>query len=132
MSQVERRRAKRSTTLKKGKIVFNNAMCTVECTIKDLSTTGAGLELPLWEDLPEDFTLVIAGGASRQCEVAWSSNNRLGVQFVEGDGVVESPSRAVAERPARTQLDNKASLLAKIDDIQRQLDALRAEIDASA
>ncbi len=132
MSQVERRRAKRSNTLKKGKIIFNNAMCTVECTIKDLSASGAGLELPLWEDLPEDFVLVIAGGASRQCEVAWSSNNRLGVQFVDVDGVVESPARAVAERPARLPLDNKASLLARIDDIQRQLDELRAEIDANA
>ena len=122
MLQVERRRAKRNTTLKKGKIVFNNAMCTVECTIKDLSSTGAGLELPLWEDLPEDFVLVIAGGPSRQCEVAWSANNRLGVQFKE--------SEAVAEKAAPTQLDNKASILARIDDIQRQLDALRAEIDA--
>ena len=132
MLQAERRQTKRNATLKKGKIVFNNAMCTVECTIKDLSSSGAGLELPLWEDLPEDFVLVIAGGTSRHCEVAWSANNRLGVQFVDAESAPLKTAHLPAAHDTAREAGNTESLLARIDDIQRQLDALRAEIEASA
>lgn len=123
MLPSDRRQSKRKTTLKKGKIIFNNAMCVVECTIKDLSDTGAGLELPLWQDLPEDFALVIAGGPSHNCEVAWFANNRLGVQFVN--------EAAQDERPAAEPSDYK-SLLGRLDDLQRQLDSLREEIRSRA
>lgn len=125
MLQSDRRRADRKSTLKKGKIIFNNAMCVVECTIKDLSTTGAGLELPLWQDLPEDFSLVISGGPTRTCEVAWAASNRLGVHFVDSQQPAPE-QRQVADR------SDYGSLLARLDDLQRQLDSLREEIKARA
>lgn len=129
MPKAEQRLGSRKSTLKKGNIIFRDGMCVVGCTIKDLSATGAGLELYEWEDLPAAFLLKIAGGQSRECEVIWSANNRLGVRFVD-----EDPSAPAAEPGSG---DPKAELLARVDEISRQhgllgsqLDALRAEIKA--
>ncbi len=66
--------------LKTGRIEF--AGSSLDCVVRSLSETGAGLEItsPLW--FPDSFTLVIeSDGLIRSCRIAWRADRRVGVIF---------------------------------------------------
>ena len=56
---------------------------SIDCVIRDLSTTGAKLEVSNQTDsIPSKFTLAIPGDALRlPCAVVWRSQYRMGVHF---------------------------------------------------
>jgi hypothetical protein len=77
---VDYRKAPRRRILKSGMIAYGDQ--SIECTVRNLSTTGASLEIstPLW--LPARFTLVIpSDGLRRRTRVAWRKGKRMGVAF---------------------------------------------------
>jgi hypothetical protein len=77
---TEKRTAQRHRVLKGGKIAFDGN--DVECTVRNLSSKGAALELASSVDLPPSFMLVIeADQFVRRCHPVWSSNKRIGVAF---------------------------------------------------
>lgn len=126
-NSIEQRGAKRYTTLKKGNIIFNNAMCNVECLIRDLSKSGARIELPLWHDLPKRFMLAIAGGPSRQCEVVWSVGNWLGVNFTDQSAALQQP--AISQESCREDLLSRIGRMQqKLGDLHVGLNSLRADL----
>lgn len=55
----------------------------IACTIRDLSTTGAALELSKIDlRIPEAFTLVVPeDGLKLRCQVVWRKDFRIGVAF---------------------------------------------------
>jgi hypothetical protein len=116
--RFEQRQGKRVSTLKKGRIVFNNGHSVVDCTVRNTSETGAGLELPCHVELPGTITLVIEGGAKRECDVVWSANNKLGVTYVD-------PSLG------RQTESPRHLFLRRIRLIEDQLDELRSEIETT-
>jgi DNA-binding XRE family transcriptional regulator len=61
----------------------NTGMTSVPCTIRNVSGTGAGLELnsTLWSN---QFTLVWSDGLRKSCRVAWRKGRRMGVAFTDG------------------------------------------------
>ena len=75
------RREARKTTLKSGRIIYNNATCLAECRIENLTERGAGLRLADLIDLPDAFTLELLGGPKRTCKVRWRRGVRVGVEF---------------------------------------------------
>ena len=48
----------------------------------DISETGAQLELFDTQSIPDEFLLIVAGGAKRLCQMVWRSKDRVGVTFV--------------------------------------------------
>ena len=75
-----RRNAPRRRVLKTGLIEL--ADTTIECTVRDLSGTGAALEVvtPLY--IPDRFTLFIPSEQSkRKCRIVWRKGKRIGVTF---------------------------------------------------
>ena len=54
-----------------------------ECSISDISETGARIVLKSDHELPERFTLLLteSGGARRRCRVVWRSGLTIGVEF---------------------------------------------------
>ena len=77
-----KRTAPRQRTLKGGLIVLPNKMSTFECTIRNLSETGALLELASTLGIPQRFTLRMDDGSpEREVSVAWRTDRRLGVHF---------------------------------------------------
>jgi hypothetical protein len=77
---TEQRTAQRHRVLKGAKIAFDGT--DVECTVRNLSSKGAALELASSVDLPPSFMLVIeADRFIRRCHPVWSSNKRVGVAF---------------------------------------------------
>jgi hypothetical protein len=77
----ERRMVHRHRTLKGGSISFNHAG-RIDCLVRNLSTSGACLEVASQAGIPEDFVLVVGHGHVRQnCHVIWRSATRMGVAF---------------------------------------------------
>jgi len=77
---VETRIAPRYRVLKAAKIEFLGS--TIDCTVRDLSTTGAALEVSSQIGIPAKFTLVVPGdGLHLPCHVIWRKEYRIGVAF---------------------------------------------------
>ena len=50
--------------------------------VRNISETGAALEVASPLGIPETFNLVISGDhSSRRCQVAWRKDKRIGVAF---------------------------------------------------
>ena len=81
MSTGEARRAPRLRTLKGGSIIFGWA-ALIDCTVRNISETGAALDIESPAGIPDEFILVIKPEiAKRSCRVAWRAAKRIGVQF---------------------------------------------------
>jgi hypothetical protein len=75
----EKRNSQRSRPLKGGTISFGGGGA-IDCTIRNLSSTGANLEVVSPVGIPDDFTLVIRPDQiQHSCRVAWRRQNRIGV-----------------------------------------------------
>jgi PilZ domain len=77
----EGRRAPRHRVLKAGTITFGGG-AGISCTIRNLSDTGAALEVSSPIGIPAEFVLVVdADNSTRQCRVVWRKERRIGVTF---------------------------------------------------
>jgi hypothetical protein len=77
---VERRAVRRHKVTKGATISFDGN--GVSCIVRNLSTSGATLELPNSVSLPTSFTLEIkADQFIRRCRRVWSRDKRIGVAF---------------------------------------------------
>jgi hypothetical protein len=80
----ENRRAFRRRVLKSATIEFDGGAHS--CAVRNLSTTGAALDVPYALAIPHEFTLVMGtGGMNRRCRVIWRKENRLGIAFDEAN-----------------------------------------------
>jgi len=78
----ERRRSPRYKTLKSGVIIFGLAPA-VECIIRNISDTGAGIEVKNAAAIPDAFQLLIKPElVKRHCRVIWRKHDWIGAQFV--------------------------------------------------
>jgi hypothetical protein len=74
------RTAARQRVLKAGTIAFSGA--GIDCTVRNLSETGAALEVASVVGIPTEFSLVISSDSvNRKCRVVWRKLNRIGVAF---------------------------------------------------
>jgi hypothetical protein len=77
---VERRAKRRHKVLKGGTVSFDDSGAA--CLVRNLSTSGATLELASSISLPTSFTLEIkADQFIRRCRRVWSRDKRIGVAF---------------------------------------------------
>jgi hypothetical protein len=76
----ERRATSRRRVFKAGTIEFDGA--AVDCIIRNLSTSGAALEVARPIGIPHEITLNIRTCNERQhCYIIWRRENRVGVVF---------------------------------------------------
>jgi PilZ domain len=76
----ENRRAIRRRVLKGATIEFDGG--AFSCAVRNLSETGAALDIPFLFGIPHEFRLIMeTDQASRHCRVIWRKENRLGVAF---------------------------------------------------
>jgi PilZ domain len=76
----ERRAQPRKRVFKAGTIEFDGV--GVDCTIRNISATGAGLEVVSPLTIPHEITLNIRSGEVRQhCYIVWRKEKRIGVAF---------------------------------------------------
>ena len=76
----EGRKAPRHRVLKAGTISFGGA--GISCTIRNLSETGAALDVTSPVGIPNEFVLIVeADSSARQCRIVWRKERRIGVAF---------------------------------------------------
>jgi hypothetical protein len=76
----EKRALARKRVLKAGTIEFGGS--AIHCTVRNLSTTGAALDVPSPVGIPEKFHLVLSSDALRfACRVVWRKAARIGIVF---------------------------------------------------
>ena len=77
---AEERSAPRYKVLKGGTIAFDGS--GIPCTVRNLSSSGAAIEVPNTAGLPPSFMLIIeADDFIRRCRPVWSNEKRVGVAF---------------------------------------------------
>jgi hypothetical protein len=77
---VETRRALRHRVLKTGTIEFAGG--SIDCTVRNLSTTGAALRVSSAIGIPEEFALAIQDdGLKLLCHVVWRKEFQIGIAF---------------------------------------------------
>jgi hypothetical protein len=77
---TEKRATRRHKVLKGATIAFDGN--GVACTVRNLSSHGAALDLASSVILPASFTLLIeADQFIRRCHPVWSHEKRIGVAF---------------------------------------------------
>jgi len=76
-----RRTTARLRTLKSGKIFLGS--WGVPCTVKNLSATGACLQVQTTYGIPARFEFALTGEERKACKVTWLDETRLGVEFVQ-------------------------------------------------
>ncbi len=72
--------AARRRTLKAGTIEFSGG--GIDCTVRNISETGAALEVvsPLF--IPDRFTLFVPSDQfKRPCHIVWRKEKRIGIAF---------------------------------------------------
>ncbi len=78
---IEKRAAPRHRVLKHGTLAFGGGG-GVDCMVRNISNSGARLDIANPVGLPASFTLVIqTDHFMRRCHPVWSSENRIGVAF---------------------------------------------------
>ena len=78
---IERRTAPRHRVLKQGMLAFRGGG-GADCTVRNISSTGARIEIANPVGLPDQFTLVIAADHfMRHCHAVWSADRRIGIAF---------------------------------------------------
>jgi hypothetical protein len=92
MTDSETRIAKRHKVLKSGKMIFNRNQSVMDCTIRDLSDTGAKLIAKGAAHVPEEIRLLTTqDNMIRDARVIWRKDEMLGVHFVSD--AIRAPSR---------------------------------------
>jgi len=79
---MEQRRQTRARTLKSARILFNDHRSVIDCTVRNLSPTGACLNVASALGIPERFDVMFdADHTVRPCRLVWHNEKQLGVEF---------------------------------------------------
>ncbi|ENN87272.1 hypothetical protein RHSP_25400 [Rhizobium freirei PRF 81] len=78
----ESRTSGRKRTLLGAKIIFNGGHSIFDCVVRNLSETGAMIQIENPLSAPDSFDLQLSDNRLLACEVRWRKINSIGVQFV--------------------------------------------------
>jgi hypothetical protein len=76
----QKRSAARKRILKSGTIEFNGG--AIDCIVRNISETGAALDVTSPIGIPDSFRLIISSEDQRKlCHIVWRKESRIGVRF---------------------------------------------------
>jgi hypothetical protein len=113
---VDQRPASRVRTIMQGRIVFNNRSATLDCVIRNLSESGAKLELSCSVTLPDRFELVIPRkGETRRARIVWRKDDLMGIAFEKAaEQAPEQDSMAARLKSAQDENSRLRQRLAEL------------------
>ena len=93
MMMIEARRAERTRSFLRARIIYNNRNSTIECIVKNFSPFGAKIELDNAMSIPNAFDLETPQkGRTFRSRLAFRNETSIGVEFIEDE--VETGDRA--------------------------------------
>ncbi|MBL0406549.1 PilZ domain-containing protein [Microvirga aerilata] len=97
---MEHRRSPRARTILNGRVVFNSRCSLIDCTIRDLSDTGAQITFSHPLSLPAELELEIPKkGLSTRAKVMWSNGANHGLLFLDAEQATPSNSSVLRGEP---------------------------------
>ena len=76
----DKRKLRRTRVLKAGTISFGGS--AISCTVRNLTRSGAMLDVTSPLGVPKEFTLVISSeDVHHECRIVWIKEKRIGVSF---------------------------------------------------
>ena len=82
MAEDEKRNSPRQRVLKAAKIITMDNTSVVDCTVRNLSDSGAQLVIEKSVKMPDEFQFFLANGDTvRDAELAWHRGDRVGLKF---------------------------------------------------
>ena len=119
---TEGRASERTRTFLKAVIEFNNGAAKLDCTVKNISATGARIDIAASVNLPKEFNLQIPHrGEVLRVQMVWREKSSIGVSFLPAS------QKAQTAQPARTVADLEAEntrLRARVRELSRRLENL--------
>jgi hypothetical protein len=90
---ADRRQSPRHRALKAGRIVFGNMAMSFDCTIRNMSDTGARLQVDANTNVPGEFYFIItADHLVARAHVMWRTPHEVGIHYLE-------PLRSIRDHP---------------------------------
>jgi hypothetical protein len=77
----QKRTDARHRVFKGALIAFKDKSSTINCTVRNLSDSGACLTLVDPFGIPDTFDLVLDSAPGRHCRVVWRKATQIGVEF---------------------------------------------------
>ncbi len=79
---VEKRASPRQKVFKHGVLAFSGGGA-IDCTVRNISLTGARIDVANLVSLPDAFTLLIESDRfMRRCRPVWRTDDKIGLAFV--------------------------------------------------
>lgn len=79
----EKRSSARKKALREAQI-YTSGSTIIDCTVKNMTKTGARVEFAAFTQLPSDFRIHFKNtGETRPAEVAWQRGLAAGIRFIE-------------------------------------------------
>jgi hypothetical protein len=122
----ERRAAPRTRTFLKGVVYYDNRKISIDCTIRDLSDTGARLAFKTMVEVPDDIELYIPQRQKHFLAVVLRREPyEIGVSFVDqqSNRPLDATDKVTSERIAKIENDLVA--------VKRLLKRLEAKVFSS-
>jgi len=108
-------REHRRKAFKAGIISYQNHALTMDCVIRDISSSGVKLQFPKTAMVPDNFTLTIPMEGQRvECQARWRKGNIIGATFT---GEMERDARNHRKQSLDIEyvISKKQSILRKTD-----------------
>jgi hypothetical protein len=87
----DHRRSPRQRSFLGGKLVYGDGAFTIDCVVRDVSTSGARIKLPEGQAVPDLVYLVeMRSGIAYEARVAWKRHPEIGLEFVHQHGLAEA------------------------------------------
>jgi hypothetical protein len=120
----ESRQTPRVRSFLQGEIVHSGGAMRSECVVRDISDTGARLQLSSAITLPEHFDLVIPQRNRREkARMMWRHGDELGITFV---AQMQSSQPVAAAAPQDHRI---ADLEGQVAQLRQQLATMRAMVE---
>lgn len=128
MQMVESRRSERVRSFLRAKILFNNQNTSFDCIVRNISATGAKIEVSNTISIPTQFDLEIPQKArSYKARIVWRDAESMGVEFIQPEAGMpgSDPSESKLERLERENRRLRsavAELTKRLEDIGQAVD----------
>jgi PilZ domain len=108
----DKRSTPRQRSFLKGRVLFNGGQNSLDCLIRDISPTGARLELSGSVTLPDRFDLFLPH-RDETCKVHthWRRGNQLGVAFDQVESAPAAPAQPQDVASRLRQLETEVELM---------------------
>lgn len=117
---TEVRTSDRTRSFLKAVIEFNNGASKLDCIVKNISATGARIDVTAAVSIPKEFNLNIPHrGEVLRSQMVWRENNSIGVKFLSMQPLEEEPRRSESGLEAEN-----ARLRLRVRELTRRLESL--------